>query len=110
MIRRPPRSTLFPYTTLFRSFERERGRIDPEREALRGLCRLHPPHDVVEVQQHSGRRKGVIVVLADAEGVDSALVPPHLGKVGVSPRGLDNPDGWCASAIATPVSTVPPAT
>src|SRR3712207_8616526 len=25
MIRRPPRSTLFPYTTLFRSLERERG-------------------------------------------------------------------------------------
>src|SRR2546427_3853914 len=25
MIRRPPRSTLFPYTTLFRSEERERG-------------------------------------------------------------------------------------
>src|SRR2546430_3429055 len=24
MIRRPPRSTLFPYTTLFRSFDRER--------------------------------------------------------------------------------------
>src|SRR3989442_6338365 len=26
MIRRPPRSTLFPYTTLFRSLERERAR------------------------------------------------------------------------------------
>src|SRR3712207_6939336 len=25
MIRRPPRSTLFPYTTLFRSFTQERG-------------------------------------------------------------------------------------
>src|SRR3712207_9111958 len=25
MIRRPPRSTLFPYTTLFRSLERRRG-------------------------------------------------------------------------------------
>src|SRR2546430_13085623 len=25
MIRRPPRSTLFPYTTLFRSFTNERG-------------------------------------------------------------------------------------
>src|SRR5690554_7751781 len=25
MIRRPPRSTLFPYTTLFRSWEREEG-------------------------------------------------------------------------------------
>src|SRR2546430_12389781 len=28
MIRRPPRSTLFPYTTLFRSADRERGRGD----------------------------------------------------------------------------------
>src|SRR3712207_8902221 len=28
MIRRPPRSTLFPYTTLFRSRERERDRDD----------------------------------------------------------------------------------
>src|SRR3712207_3049694 len=27
MIRRPPRSTLFPYTTLFRSFVREEGRV-----------------------------------------------------------------------------------
>src|SRR3712207_7209718 len=27
MIRRPPRSTLFPYTTLFRSGERERARL-----------------------------------------------------------------------------------
>src|SRR2546425_1649830 len=26
MIRRPPRSTLFPYTTLFRSLDRETGR------------------------------------------------------------------------------------
>src|SRR3712207_6974286 len=30
MIRRPPRSTLFPYTTLFRS----RGRADPVRRSL----------------------------------------------------------------------------
>src|SRR3712207_8941428 len=28
MIRRPPRSTLFPYTTLFRSDRRDRGRAD----------------------------------------------------------------------------------
>src|SRR3712207_7365850 len=33
MIRRPPRSTLFPYTTLFRSAERPR-RADPGRERL----------------------------------------------------------------------------
>src|SRR2546422_1092222 len=31
MIRRPPRSTLFPYTTLFRSEEGPRGRLTPGR-------------------------------------------------------------------------------
>src|SRR2546422_5612498 len=30
MIRRPPRSTLFPYTTLFRSLSGEPGRESPE--------------------------------------------------------------------------------
>src|SRR5258708_22594317 len=38
MIRRPPRSTLFPYTTLFRSVEAALGRadvgVDAERERL----------------------------------------------------------------------------
>src|SRR5687768_17797647 len=29
MIRRPPRSTLFPYTTLFRSFDARQDRGDP---------------------------------------------------------------------------------
>src|SRR3712207_8283266 len=39
MIRRPPRSTLFPYTTLFRSVDRaDLGRVDGElaREAVAG--------------------------------------------------------------------------
>src|SRR3712207_8910718 len=30
MIRRPPRSTLFPYTTLFRSRDRRRGELDED--------------------------------------------------------------------------------
>src|SRR2546430_10840348 len=38
MIRRPPRSTLFPYTTLFRSLCRSAGdRADRAAEAARGL-------------------------------------------------------------------------
>src|SRR2546422_8570869 len=37
MIRRPPRSTLFPYTTLFRSFERRvLSRPHGDREVVRG--------------------------------------------------------------------------
>src|SRR2546427_12106715 len=39
MIRRPPRSTLFPYTTLFRSLERQRGRLDERGD------RQHVVHD-----------------------------------------------------------------
>src|SRR3712207_8775237 len=36
MIRRPPRSTLFPYTTLFRSQRAEVERLDLLRELLEG--------------------------------------------------------------------------
>src|SRR3712207_8290998 len=40
MIRRPPRSTLFPYTTLFRSrHARARPSLDERRRLLRGLAR-----------------------------------------------------------------------
>src|SRR5258708_28703481 len=47
MIRRPPRSTLFPYTTLFRSIHRERSRgrsaarPEPESRERRRLTRGH---------------------------------------------------------------------
>src|SRR5471032_3419507 len=39
MIRRPPRSTLFPYTTLFRSPRRPRVR----RRLVSGIARVQPP-------------------------------------------------------------------
>src|SRR5256885_3801250 len=48
MIRRPPRSTLFPYTTLFRSAEPGRGRprADPESACAQGAARARrePAH------------------------------------------------------------------
>src|SRR3712207_7734238 len=50
MIRRPPRSTLFPYTTLFRSAERSAGRGDPgavQRPAARGARRPGCPGGAV---------------------------------------------------------------
>src|SRR5256885_12639662 len=49
MIRRPPRSTLFPYTTLFRSQELEKARI-----GVRGLRRLAR---VVAAGQGAGERQ-----------------------------------------------------
>src|SRR2546426_8773682 len=39
MIRRPPRSTLFPYTTLFRSHPREQRRHDLHRRPAEGHAR-----------------------------------------------------------------------
>src|SRR3712207_7614640 len=44
MIRRPPRSTLFPYTTLFRSSYRSSSRVPPTRAPAPGATagRSHP--------------------------------------------------------------------
>src|SRR2546427_1237274 len=42
MIRRPPRSTLFPYTTLFRSRSLARDSPPPGRRSAPAACR---PHD-----------------------------------------------------------------
>src|SRR3712207_8115198 len=52
MIRRPPRSTLFPYTTLFRS-----DRLDPDgRRPLRHL--VPPPRRRVRAPRRGGERRG----------------------------------------------------
>src|SRR3712207_7584673 len=53
MIRRPPRSTLFPYTTLFRS-PAHRPPVHPGRDQLpvrdrAVLCRGEPPDDLIGV-------------------------------------------------------------
>src|SRR5260221_566323 len=49
MIRRPPRSTLFPYTTLFRSIGKQR--IALEHHAKATACG-RPARDVIALEQH----------------------------------------------------------
>src|SRR2546427_6252315 len=53
MIRRPPRSTLFPYTTLFRSLHAERdlllGLVDLEHDCLDRLADRHDLRGVADV-------------------------------------------------------------
>src|SRR5690606_40317564 len=57
MIRRPPRSTLFPYTTLFRSFSIERARWGGRRGAAAGRGRLVSwPGGVAERQDRKSTR------------------------------------------------------
>src|SRR3712207_9500199 len=59
MIRRPPRSTLFPYTTLFRSRARAAGRVGdrpaPARAAGRAAARRGPGHRAGRAQPPGGR-------------------------------------------------------
>src|SRR3712207_7167065 len=59
MIRRPPRSTLFPYTTLFRSYDRRAGTWtwSPEMAALLNLARnaAHPCTELLVHSLHPGR-------------------------------------------------------
>src|SRR3712207_7385126 len=73
MIRRPPRSTLFPYTTLFRS----RGGHTGEAVTL---------HDAGEALALAGA--GHVDLLAGGEGVDGELLAHGVGG-GVSGADLD---------------------
>src|SRR2546425_8542212 len=62
MIRRPPRSTLFPYTTLFRSEQREARRLRLLRMELDAQHRI-PAHD-------GGERRAVLGVGEIGGGLD----------------------------------------
>src|SRR3712207_8442744 len=53
MIRRPPRSTLFPYTTLFRSCV-DLARVDRQVHALEDLPLLDAGVEVLDLQRRQG--------------------------------------------------------
>src|SRR2546426_5060397 len=59
MIRRPPRSTLFPYTTLFRSERREPGESEP---------RLVPQEDQIRLDREQFLHHAARVVDVAVEG------------------------------------------
>src|SRR5690349_23459853 len=57
MIRRPPRSTLFPYTTLFRSTHEERIAVDVMRVVQNASDDGRQCHDADVLQHRRGRRE-----------------------------------------------------
>src|SRR3712207_7135323 len=60
MIRRPPRSTLFPYTTLFRSSDHDAERRADERRDRRERERAaHEGHDRLAAAEAGEEREGV---------------------------------------------------
>src|SRR5256885_9761543 len=56
MIRRPPRSTLFPYTTLFRSLDQAAARVGKRGEGHAQVT-LHLLEDVLQRGRHAHARR-----------------------------------------------------
>src|SRR5256885_11617995 len=67
MIRRPPRSTLFPYTTLFRSGHRVRGCVLVDRDGARGGIPRPGDGLVVLVHQIELQRVGAVLEVVEVE-------------------------------------------
>src|SRR3989454_7327500 len=99
MIRRPPRSTLFPYTTLFRSDGQDRlpaarggGRVDfaltPEQqrlqEAVRRFTRERLNEGIVERDRHQEFARDLWVRCAEL-GLQGLPVPEEYGGSGLDP-------------------------
>src|SRR3989441_5260053 len=98
MIRRPPRSTLFPYTTLFRSRGRGIGagvRATPSRHLPDTRCAVHERQDVLEprgdsrgVDQEPGVGSAADVSAAAARAARRALLDVAAGVVLGAPAAL----------------------
>src|SRR2546425_3023100 len=76
MIRRPPRSTLFPYTTLFRSFDEHDGPLADhvlEAQIARLVRRLEP----VAVDVVDGDAAGLVVVHQGVGGARRQRLRPQ---------------------------------
>src|SRR2546430_7764599 len=61
MIRRPPRSTLFPYTTLFRSYTRlrdEQGQVTSMKLSLQRISGIAPRCKLVSLKVHDDAGNG----------------------------------------------------
>src|SRR5256885_9310418 len=86
MIRRPPRSTLFPYTTLFRSLHDAAGRLEVVEDRLVAGEALEPHHLF-------GEERAVVAELdvALARNVSEALVERHEGSLTLSEGQLGEP-------------------
>src|SRR2546427_2559815 len=94
MIRRPPRSTLFPYTTLFRSSRADRTR--PERFARRAEPARHARRRARRSEEHTSE-------LQSQSNLVCRLLLEKKKTVDTPPTKYGNPDS--AGPTATPTRT-----
>src|SRR5258707_1582818 len=81
MIRRPPRSTLFPYTTLFRSHQQDQAAEDTRRPRRRfvAAARARPKREEghAEAEQKIGRLADGVHVLGARDRKSTRLNSSH---------------------------------
>src|SRR5260370_42174936 len=91
MIRRPPRSTLFPYTTLFRSLARVLAQCDADPagrpfllldEPIAGLDLAHQHAALASPRRRVDRGLGVLAVLHDLN-----MAAPYADRVAIVEKG-----------------------
>src|SRR3989449_6084464 len=89
MIRRPPRSTLFPYTTLFRSPAAAAPRLAPRKTATRELAVKRLGSHPAGAHHRSGGRIGGRVKASPQSGAAGEIGEPlpHGLAAGVEGRG-----------------------
>src|SRR5256885_10989788 len=74
MIRRPPRSTLFPYTTLFRSLTASAARVDSK---LPGTLSLNGGNEIhLRIEKFHSHNSGIRYQVARSEEHTSELQSP----------------------------------
>src|ERR1039458_519533 len=79
MIRRPPRSTLFPYTTLFRSYH---GQLTPGESGRAGHLAFLPPNEIAsDCQEIEKKAENVIDGAATVEQLEiRGMIRDHNGS------------------------------
>src|SRR6202522_4091794 len=107
MIRRPPRSTLFPYTTLFRSvrpvlrshFRRDRCRYEASRILDRKSTRLNSSHDDISYAVFCLKKKKLSISIGNKSFLFVAFLGDDVGTQPCRQAGSDqkqtNGPGGC---------------
>src|SRR2546422_1389879 len=102
MIRRPPRSTLFPYTTLFRSSELPLPALDLVAKELEAVLDMNNP-DRKSTRLNSSHGYISYAVFCLKKKTASAFVTHYDGASGVPPRSL-----VALSSAANLIPALPP--
>src|SRR2546429_2471646 len=110
MIRRPPRSTLFPYTTLFRSsvlLELARGRPthEPPRPAAapdrRTVGRDRERRELRRAFEEAAAGRGVLISVAGEPGIGkTTIIEEFLSELSAGSRSTRIARGQCSERLA----------